>query len=488
MGRGRHHARGHAGRRRLDAQRHEELRARRPHRQPDHRRRPHAAGGVSLFAVDGDAAGLTRTPLSTMDQTRKQAKLEFADTPATLHRHRGRGLGRAVEGARPRRRRPRRRAGRRRPEGARHGRRVRQGARPVRPPDRLVPGDQAQVRRHAARGRVGQVGRLLRHVVRQRDERRAAVGRVAGQGLLLRGLLPRRRREHPDPRRHRLHLGAPGAPLLQAGQELRAAVRRPDVPPRAARPAHRHLNRLDHRPASGRGRHHEADDREQVERPVAGDERHVLQLGLGGDDPVERIGVVDVVRTPARRAWRSVIVERPIVLTGRSSAVPGIERAGRPARADRVDASSRSPRPRRPRRTPRCRSSERCPSDPGAEQRGIRRRPHAASSCRASRFRAGPTRAARRRSSDRTPTGRWRAGELQPTERSPLLALVLHEPGDGLAAPGDDDVVAGLDVGEQLGQLASWRRARSPSWSCGLSLVGPICPSELPDRADGDSS
>jgi alkylation response protein AidB-like acyl-CoA dehydrogenase len=40
--------------------------------------------GVSLFAVEGGAAGLTRTALSTMDQTRKQAKLEFANTPATL--------------------------------------------------------------------------------------------------------------------------------------------------------------------------------------------------------------------------------------------------------------------------------------------------------------------------------------------------------------------------------------------------------------------
>jgi alkylation response protein AidB-like acyl-CoA dehydrogenase len=42
------------------------------------------AKGVSLFAVDGSASGLTRTALSTMDQTRKQAKLEFANTPATL--------------------------------------------------------------------------------------------------------------------------------------------------------------------------------------------------------------------------------------------------------------------------------------------------------------------------------------------------------------------------------------------------------------------
>jgi alkylation response protein AidB-like acyl-CoA dehydrogenase len=43
-----------------------------------------SAAGVSLFAVAGDAAGLTRTSLPTMDQTRKQARLEFSSTPATL--------------------------------------------------------------------------------------------------------------------------------------------------------------------------------------------------------------------------------------------------------------------------------------------------------------------------------------------------------------------------------------------------------------------
>jgi alkylation response protein AidB-like acyl-CoA dehydrogenase len=42
------------------------------------------SAGVSLFAVDADASGLTRTALSTMDQTRKQAKLDFAGTPAEL--------------------------------------------------------------------------------------------------------------------------------------------------------------------------------------------------------------------------------------------------------------------------------------------------------------------------------------------------------------------------------------------------------------------
>ncbi|HEX5586858.1 MAG TPA: acyl-CoA dehydrogenase family protein [Acidimicrobiia bacterium] len=39
--------------------------------------------GIAFFTVDGDASGLTRTALSTMDQTRKQAKLEFAGVAAT---------------------------------------------------------------------------------------------------------------------------------------------------------------------------------------------------------------------------------------------------------------------------------------------------------------------------------------------------------------------------------------------------------------------
>ncbi len=47
--------------------------------------------GVSLFAVDEGAAGLTRTALATMDQTRKQAKLDFADTPARLVGEEGKG-------------------------------------------------------------------------------------------------------------------------------------------------------------------------------------------------------------------------------------------------------------------------------------------------------------------------------------------------------------------------------------------------------------
>jgi alkylation response protein AidB-like acyl-CoA dehydrogenase len=40
--------------------------------------------GLSLFAVEENAPGLTRTPLATMDQTRKQARLELSGTPARL--------------------------------------------------------------------------------------------------------------------------------------------------------------------------------------------------------------------------------------------------------------------------------------------------------------------------------------------------------------------------------------------------------------------
>ncbi|MFF1306778.1 acyl-CoA dehydrogenase family protein [Streptomyces sp. NPDC058307] len=41
--------------------------------------------GISLLAVEtADATGLTRTPLPTLDQTRKQARIEFTDTPARL--------------------------------------------------------------------------------------------------------------------------------------------------------------------------------------------------------------------------------------------------------------------------------------------------------------------------------------------------------------------------------------------------------------------
>jgi alkylation response protein AidB-like acyl-CoA dehydrogenase len=40
--------------------------------------------GIGILAVEGDAPGLRRTQLVTMDATRRQARLEFEDTPASL--------------------------------------------------------------------------------------------------------------------------------------------------------------------------------------------------------------------------------------------------------------------------------------------------------------------------------------------------------------------------------------------------------------------
>ncbi|MCZ4512551.1 acyl-CoA/acyl-ACP dehydrogenase [Streptomyces sp. ActVer] len=40
--------------------------------------------GISLFGVAAEAPGLARTPLPTLDQTRKQARVEFTKTPARL--------------------------------------------------------------------------------------------------------------------------------------------------------------------------------------------------------------------------------------------------------------------------------------------------------------------------------------------------------------------------------------------------------------------
>ena len=56
--------------------------------------------GISLFQVAGDASGLTRTALQTMDQTRKQARLEFSGVPAKLIGAEGKGwdtLGRVLD-------------------------------------------------------------------------------------------------------------------------------------------------------------------------------------------------------------------------------------------------------------------------------------------------------------------------------------------------------------------------------------------------------
>ncbi|MFJ9150730.1 acyl-CoA dehydrogenase family protein [Streptomyces sp. NPDC102270] len=47
--------------------------------------------GIGVFCVEGDAPGLTRAPLPTMDPTRRQARLDYRDVPATRLRTHGDG-------------------------------------------------------------------------------------------------------------------------------------------------------------------------------------------------------------------------------------------------------------------------------------------------------------------------------------------------------------------------------------------------------------
>ena len=207
----------------------------------------------------------------------------------------------------------------------------------------------------------------------------------------------------------------------------------------------------------------EAGHREQVEGPVGGDERHVLQLGLGGDDPVERIGVGDVVSADVQRVTtgdveplEAAVVELPVpVIDERlrlgESAEP-VLRGDLPGRRRRdVDLVGR-----RPRATTSLTSVRRS----GAEAAQISAR----------RYRAA--------GSDQPPLPQFvvghripyrvvdrRAGELQPSERGSLLALVAHQAGDRRAPAGDDDVLAGLRRPTRRLESSSWLRARSPSWS-----------------------
>jgi alkylation response protein AidB-like acyl-CoA dehydrogenase len=167
------------------------------------------SGGVSLFAVAGDASGSDPHPVVDHGPDPQAGPPGVLQHARQAHRHRGRRLGRSLNKVLdPGRGGVGGRAGRRRPEGAGDVGRLRQEPRPVRPAHRQLPGHQAQVRRHAARGRVGQVGRLLRRLGAAEDNDELPVV-AAWPRPTARTPTSTPRREHPDPRRHRLHVGAP---------------------------------------------------------------------------------------------------------------------------------------------------------------------------------------------------------------------------------------------------------------------------------------
>ena len=124
--------------------------------------------GISLFTVDPDAEGVTRTPLQTLDMTRKQAKISFANTPAKLLGEQGKGgdaLTKTLDQAAAALSAEMVGGSQACLDASTH---VREGALPVRTSDRFVPSDQAQVREHAHGGRDGTLGRVLRGLGRCR--------------------------------------------------------------------------------------------------------------------------------------------------------------------------------------------------------------------------------------------------------------------------------------------------------------------------------
>ncbi len=119
--------------------------------------------GPTVAVVDTDAVRDRMRFVANVDFSRRVFQLDVNDLdldPQVDRRRRLRGV------ARPCARRDRGRDDRHRPPHLRHGARVREGARAVRPADRLVPGDPAQARRHVARARTRDRGRAVR-----RDDR-----------------------------------------------------------------------------------------------------------------------------------------------------------------------------------------------------------------------------------------------------------------------------------------------------------------------------
>ena len=181
--------------------------------------------GEVLTAVDLTAPGVTRTALETLDLTRGQARV-------------------ALDGA------PRRELGPL-PAGVDDLLAVALAAEQLGvlraalaaivayakirvafwPLHRLLPGGQAQARRHALQAGAGRVDRPLRRLGRRRVAAGAARRRRARPGVRGASLLRGGPRPSAAVRRHRLHLGARRAPVLQTGQGRRSAARPATNPP-----------------------------------------------------------------------------------------------------------------------------------------------------------------------------------------------------------------------------------------------------------------
>ena len=198
--------------------------------------------GLSLFGVKGDAEGLARTPLATMDQTRKQARLEFADTPAWLigtDGGAGAGLSKTLDLAAVALAAEQVGGAQRCLDSSVEYAKTRiQFGRPIgsfqaikhKCADMLLEVESAKSAAYYAGWAAAEDSDELPVVASlAKSYCSEAYFHAAAETIQIHG-------------GHRLHLGAPGPPVLQAGQVLGADARRPVLPPGAAGPAHRDLS------------------------------------------------------------------------------------------------------------------------------------------------------------------------------------------------------------------------------------------------------
>ena len=233
-----HHPRGQQEERRLRAVGLEELRHRRPHGQLDPRGRSHGQGHISLFVVEGDAAGLARRPCRHGPNAQAGQARVLQPRPAARRRGPVEALSPVLDLAS---RLPAEHVG---------------GAQRCSTWPSSTPRCACSSAARSARSRPSSTSaptccsrssrpsrRRTTAVCASAEERRAALGGLARQGL------QPRRTSMPRPRTSRSTAASasPGSTTrtcTSAGQVERAAPRRPVVPPRAAGPAHRHLSPL----------------------------------------------------------------------------------------------------------------------------------------------------------------------------------------------------------------------------------------------------
>ena len=200
-----------------------------------------------MYAVDPGSAGVTIVPLSTLDLTRRQSKVRFDGAKATLVGGHGAtapavasmldnaSVALAAEQAGA--------AARLMEMSVEYAKLRHQFGRPI---------GAFQAIKHKLADMAFDMERMdsiVRHAATVAAAGSPDLPAIAAMAKVFcsEAFFRDRCRDDTDPRRHRLHLGAPGSSVLPPGQEQRVSARQPCAPPRE--PACR-ARRVTHGPAA----------------------------------------------------------------------------------------------------------------------------------------------------------------------------------------------------------------------------------------------